>query len=75
MATRRDIYDQLAELFVYPGPDYRSELQECLELLGSDHPQAAERVAKFITLVADVDRNGIEELFTRTFDLNPECCP
>ena len=75
MATRRDIYDQLAELFVYPGPEYRSGLQECLELLGSDHPQSAERVAKFITLVADVDRNGIEELFTRTFDLNPECCP
>jgi nitrate reductase delta subunit len=75
MATRRDIYDQLAELFVYPGAEYRRGLQDCLEVVGSDHPQAAEHIAKFIALVADVDRNGIEELFTRTFDLNPECCP
>lgn len=75
MTVRGDICERLAALFTYPRAEYRGALQECHELMITAHPQAAETMETFVAAAAALDSNGLEELFTRTFDLNPVCCP
>ncbi len=59
-------YNALADLVTYPGEDYRTRLQEC------EHLEPA--VAQFHSAIAPLATAELQELFTRTFDLNPLCC-
>ena len=64
------IYDSLALLLTYPAEDYQQRIQEAVQMVPlecrTDLEQFAEGVRRFST-------NELDELFTRTFDLNPLC--
>ncbi|HSB77103.1 MAG TPA: molecular chaperone TorD family protein, partial [Terriglobales bacterium] len=59
-------YNALADLFTYPGGEYRECVQEY------EHLEPA--LAQFKTEIAPLPTLELQELFTRTFDLNPLCC-
>jgi len=67
-------YDRLAGLFRYPVPGYRKNAEQCRLLLAASEPAAGEMIGAFAGETADLSLDQMEELFTRTFDLNPECC-
>jgi nitrate reductase delta subunit len=67
------IYEQLARLFEYPGEAYRARAEACLEMMRSEQAEAAESLAEFYAGIRDLSTDDLQELFTRTFDLNPMC--
>jgi nitrate reductase delta subunit len=67
------IYEQLAKLFEYPGEDYRACAEACLEMMRSERAEAAASLEEFCKGIQDLSTDGLQELFTRTFDLNPMC--
>jgi nitrate reductase delta subunit len=75
MAASVETYDQIAKLFEYPSGDYRETLDKSCAQLASVCPEAEATLRSFAEQVADFDESALEELFTRTFDLNPVCCP
>jgi len=67
-------YDGLAGLFHYPTTGFREDAEHCRLLLSVNEPAAGEMIGAFAGETADLSLAQMEELFTRTFDLNPECC-
>ena len=66
-------HDALAGLFVYPDADTRSRVDAARGALEAEDPTLAHHLEP---LTAAVDRSSVddlEELFTRTFDINPAC--
>ena len=74
MTDRTHLYDLLARLLSYPAEDYPLAVQECQDLLRREFPEAPLPLERFAPHVASASLEELEELFTRTFDLNPVCC-
>jgi nitrate reductase delta subunit len=70
---RTSTYAQLARLFEYPGEDYFADVREGLEAMNAEEPEAARLLAEFSSAIESTDTYELQELFTRTFDLNPAC--
>lgn len=68
-----NVYTQLAHLFEYPGEDYLAGVRECLETMQGESPEAARLLAEFAAAIEGTNTYELQELFTRTFDLNPAC--
>jgi len=66
--------DALAGLLRYPAADYGERVRACREMLAAVSPRAAGEIAAFADGIAALEESGVEELFTRVFDLNPVCC-
>ncbi len=73
MDDRCAAFDALGLLLAYPGPDYHRQAERCCRLLEPIDPEAARRVGVFAAAVAPLSAEELEELYTRTFDLNPIC--
>ncbi|MCC6395531.1 MAG: molecular chaperone TorD family protein [Bacteroidetes bacterium] len=78
MGMPRDVLDALARTLHYPGEDYRSAVTRCRELcacLGSGGNGGARAIAEAMTRFAEgidgLTAGELEELYTRTFDINP----
>lgn len=67
-------YDALAELLEYPSPALCAAAEVCGELLGPRCPEAAKAVRDFAAFVAGEAQADLEELYTRSFDVEPMCC-
>jgi len=67
------IHELLGRLMQYPDEGYVHRVRETLAGLERDTPQAAARLRAFHDRIADFATEELEELFTRTFDLNPVC--
>lgn len=65
--------DGLGEALTYPGPGYRAAVIACRDRLGEVDAEAAAALTLFCDAMADLDDSELEELYTRTFDLNPVC--
>jgi nitrate reductase delta subunit len=63
-------YDAFAGLLTYPEPDYKERIEVCLRLAPSE---CREEVKQFSAVVENLATDEVQELFTRTFDLNPVC--
>lgn len=61
-------YDDLAALFDFPGPDYRPRAKRLVSLLSAQYPQAAAEIQLFLDVIPN-DENGLQELYTRTFEI------
>jgi nitrate reductase molybdenum cofactor assembly chaperone len=61
-----ELYNSVAQLLTYPGEDYLERVRTCAAL---SHDLAA-----FAEAIAPLSAIEMQELFTRTFDLNPLCC-
>jgi nitrate reductase assembly molybdenum cofactor insertion protein NarJ len=64
----RSNLNELASLFDYPGPDYHHRVCKFLQAgNGVD-------IAGFAAAIASLSVTEVEELYARTFDLNPDGC-
>jgi nitrate reductase delta subunit len=68
------IYDLLATLAEYPTHGFYDRTSECVRELGACHPEGAAILQPFAEHVRELSLEEQEELFTRTFDINPVCC-
>src|SRR5215831_3801063 len=59
-----EIYEQLAALLEYPGSNWDSAMADCASF---------DLLDEFRSGVAAQSLSGLQELYTRTFDLNPAC--
>ena len=75
MAAAVETYDLVARLFAYPAPGYRQAVSESRAKLGVSHPESESLLRSFEEQTEGFSDADLEELFTRTFDLNPVCCP
>ena len=64
-------YDLLAVLFGYPGPSFETDLVRASEYCEADYPAAARSIREFGRLVPKGDLLAQQELYTRTFDVQP----
>lgn len=72
------IFDGLASLFTYPREDYKSRMSACLDALHESDPavmvnrdSAIDHLETFANAVRPLSTGALEELYTRTFDINP----
>ena len=70
-ATR--VQELLAELVTYPQAGYHEHVAECRHALAEAHPAVAPLLNDFAQATAPLSVEDLQELFTRTFDLNPVC--
>lgn len=68
------LYDLLARLLSYPGGDYPLAARSAQQLLAYEFPELAGHLDTFASFVQNTTLEELEEMFTRTFDLNPVCC-
>lgn len=61
-------YADLAELFDFPGPDYRPRAKRLLAFLSEHYPQAASELQLFLDVIP-TSENDLQELYTRTFEI------
>jgi len=66
-------YQLLADVFRYPDKNFRTTLNECNLLLETYYPEAAAEMKAFSDYVAAAQDDELEELFTKTFDVQPIC--
>lgn len=67
------VLDRLGSILAYPRDGYRTSVDECRKLLASGDSEAAVAIDSFSEAIADLDATELEELYTRSFDLNPVC--
>lgn len=72
-ATRQQVLDDLAALLGYPAPHLRQLAEAACERVAALHVEAGEELARFAAHVRASTTWELEELYTRTFDLNPVC--
>lgn len=65
------LYDQFGELFSYPDATYRARIETVATMAHCGSPQAAEALNRLLEETRDLGAVELEELYTRTFDLNP----
>ncbi|HOA75123.1 MAG TPA: nitrate reductase molybdenum cofactor assembly chaperone [Phycisphaerae bacterium] len=68
------IFDRLAGLLAYPREAQTGTLRDLAADLARDWPEAAEALSGLADALADLTTEQLQELFVRTFDLNPVCC-
>lgn len=67
------LFSSLALLFEYPGAGYLDNAGGCGTLIARSSPWAFDGFNEFLNSVEALPSEDLEELFTRTFDLNPSC--
>jgi nitrate reductase delta subunit len=67
------LYDALAGLLAYPDAGYHQQVAACRQALAVGHPDATQLLDRFAGRIAALSAEELEELYTRTFDLNPVC--
>ncbi|RKZ16348.1 hypothetical protein DRQ53_06630 [bacterium] len=74
METRTMLFDRMSTLFAYPPPGYMCAVEDVRKAFVEKTPEAAAEMEAFEQGLKALEGSSVEELFTRTFDLNPECC-
>jgi len=64
-----------ASLLVYPTPDLPGQVEACIASLKAGHPEAADRLVIFQHDLEHYGQTRMEEIYTRTFDMQPVCFP
>ena len=62
-------YHLLAELFEYPDAGYPERVQQIRKFLDGNYPEAAGEIGKFLDYLPADDLLTMQELFTRSFDV------
>jgi len=68
-------YELLADVIDYPGPDFSRRIDECIAFLSPLCEEAAVLLDEFRAFLAEIPLDTIEEIYTRTFDLDAACYP
>jgi len=67
--THRIQYQLLAPLFEYPDADYPGRVRDIIDYLNGRYFDAAVELGRFIDLLPADDPEAMQELFTRSFDV------
>jgi nitrate reductase delta subunit len=67
------LYERLAALFNYPADGYGLNAVDDLEASDGESAEATAAFREFRAGIARLSTEELQELFTRTFDLNPMC--
>jgi len=74
MVTRSERYDLLAQLLDYPQVGgYPEALSRCIEMLEDGYAESAALLRPLHDHVREMNDGQIQELYTRTFDINAVC--
>jgi nitrate reductase delta subunit len=73
MDSRARRYDGLADLFAYPEGDCAARLDRALEAMAGEHPAAVAALVPLRDRVRRMTLEETQEMYTRTFDINPIC--
>ncbi len=71
----RYLYPLFAEILEYPTESLYECLDECISLLLGWDGEAAKLLKEFESTLARVPLARVQEIYTRTFDLQPACYP
>lgn len=71
----RTYYNSLAELLDYPDADYKQRITRAKALLPVNQEEAALGLEKYRKSIEAISVEGIEELYTGTFDMMAVCVP
>jgi nitrate reductase delta subunit len=66
-------FDQLAEVLTYPVDGYEGRFKRCVGTLEARDKSLARMLEPLARHMEAVSESDLEELFTRTFDINPQC--
>lgn len=73
MGAKRELLDALAGLFRYPQGDFAQRLETVSNLADARSEDRSQAVRDLLEKTRSLDRGGVEEMFTRTFEINPVC--
>jgi len=73
MGDKRQLLDSLAGLFEYPSGDFADRAAACRALADRRSPGRGEAIADLEERARGMSRGEVEEMFTRTFEINPVC--
>jgi len=62
-------YQSIADLFEYPDLEYPQRVRKAVDLLDGNYPRAVAELNQFFELLPAQDLRMMQELFTRTFDV------
>ena len=74
-ASPAKVYPLFAEILEYPTPSLYACFEECLSILLSAKSEAAGRMRDFQSHLVRAPLTRMQEMYTRTFDLQPACYP
>jgi len=69
----KSILQGFGSLLDYPGTDWPSLTESCAQLVAGETPEIVNAFTRFRDGVLRHSLSGLQELYTRTFDLNPVC--
>lgn len=64
----------LSDLMTYPTGAFQASVERASKALKSLSPGAAGELKTLAEEVSELDEGALQELYTRTFDINPVCC-
>jgi len=70
-----DLYQLFAEILDYPTPSLPDHVKDCISSLAAVHKEAAPMLDEFRVFLDATSMDRMEELYTRTFDLQAICHP
>lgn len=73
MSARTLRYELLGALFAYPDGDYDARLSRCILALNHREGDVGRILEPLYQRVKKMTRAEVEEMYTRTFDINPVC--
>ncbi len=73
MPNATQCLDSFVALLTYPDEYYLARASEARQEMSAVSPEVSEHVIRFFEGVRGMSTEGLQELFTRTFDLNPAC--
>ena len=62
-------YNILAGLFAYPDSNFPANVKQVQKYLDQNYPKAGAELKKFTKFVSNASQTELEELFTRSFDV------
>lgn len=73
MTASGEQLDALAGILAYPGADFADRMARCGKLLAGAPPEARQGFQRFSEGCNGRSPEELQELYTRTFDMNPGC--
>lgn len=66
-------YQLFADVLDYPRPSIAEATRQCVAMMEAECPEAAEKLKVFEVASTALDLASVQELYTESFDLQPDC--
>lgn len=70
----KELFPILSTLIDYPREDFKEKLKSAIEMGRVDCPEVSDELLEFESVVKDMDLGPLQEMYTRTFDVQGVCC-